>query len=197
MDVQTHWSDYWILSCFLHCTISCNKVSRMGLRHWWLIDILSQRSFTRQCGAGYGNVGQTRDSLLHTDMMMLCCFSYFHHDWTWERIYKYMFSAMSLRWVNEWDTEPFNSHEWPRQNFSLQYQYNIKQRSDENKEKYKLGDKLINSPNKHHENCMADSKENYWWDLGSERVKALKPPSIFCTFSFVLRRRICLTTKAF
>ena len=44
---------------------------------------------------------------------------------------------------------------------------------------------------------MADSKENYWWDLGSERVKALKPPSIFCTFSFVLTRRICLTTKAF
>ena len=39
---------------------------------------------------------------------------------------------------------PFNSHEWPRQNFSLQYQYNIKQTSDENKEKYQLGDyKLI------------------------------------------------------
>ena len=37
----------------------------------------------------------------------------------------------------------FNSHEWPRQNFSLQYQYNIKQKSDE-KEKYQLGDyKLI------------------------------------------------------
>ena len=40
--------------------------------------------------------------------------------------------------------EPFNSHELPRQNFSLQYQNNIKQTSDENKEKYKLGDyKLI------------------------------------------------------
>ena len=38
----------------------------------------------------------------------------------------------------------FNSHEWPRQNFSLQYQYNIKQTSDENKEKYKLREyKLI------------------------------------------------------
>ena len=24
---------------------------------------------------------------------------------------------------------------------------------------------------KHHRNCMAQSKENYWWDLGSERVK--------------------------
>ena len=29
-----------------------------------------------------------------------------------------------------------NSHEWPRQNFLLQYQYNINQISDENKEKY-------------------------------------------------------------
>ena len=35
---------------------------------------------------------------------------------------------------------PFYSHEWPRQNFSLQYQYNIKQTSDENKEKYQLED---------------------------------------------------------
>ena len=33
-----------------------------------------------------------------------------------------------------------NSNEWPRQNFSLQYKYNIKQTSDENKEKYQLGD---------------------------------------------------------
>ena len=32
--------------------------------------------------------------------------------------------------------KPLNSREWPRQNFSLQYQYNIKQKSDENKEKY-------------------------------------------------------------
>ena len=32
--------------------------------------------------------------------------------------------------------EPFNSHEWSRQNFSLQYRYNIKHRSDENKVKY-------------------------------------------------------------
>ena len=37
-----------------------------------------------------------------------------------------------------------NSHEWPKQNFSLQYQYNIKQTSGENIEKYQLGDyKLI------------------------------------------------------
>ena len=35
---------------------------------------------------------------------------------------------------------PFNSHEWPRQNFSLQYRYNINQISDENREKYQFGD---------------------------------------------------------
>ena len=37
-----------------------------------------------------------------------------------------------------------HSHEWPRKNFFLQYQYNIKQASNENKEKYQLRDyKLI------------------------------------------------------
>ena len=35
---------------------------------------------------------------------------------------------------------PFYSHEWPRQNFSLPYLYNIMQTSDENKEKYQLRD---------------------------------------------------------
>ena len=39
---------------------------------------------------------------------------------------------------------PFHSHKWPRQNFSLKYQYNIKQTSDEDKEKYQIEDnKLI------------------------------------------------------
>ena len=37
---------------------------------------------------------------------------------------------------------PFTSHEWPRQNFSLPYQYNINQIGDENKEKYKTEDFL-------------------------------------------------------
>ena len=35
----------------------------------------------------------------------------------------------------------FNSHEWPRQNFSLQYQYNVNQVSYENKENYQFRDK--------------------------------------------------------
>ena len=30
----------------------------------------------------------------------------------------------------------FNSHEWPKKSFSLQYQYNIKQNSDEDISKY-------------------------------------------------------------
>ena len=34
----------------------------------------------------------------------------------------------------------FHSHEWPRYNFSSQYQYNINQISDEKKEKYQFGD---------------------------------------------------------
>ena len=34
----------------------------------------------------------------------------------------------------------FTPHEWPRQNFSLHHQNNIIQTSDENKEKYQLGD---------------------------------------------------------
>ena len=33
---------------------------------------------------------------------------------------------------------PFTSHEWLRENLSLQYKYNIKHRSDENKVKYQL-----------------------------------------------------------
>ena len=30
---------------------------------------------------------------------------------------------------------------------------------------------MANSPNKNHENCIADSKENYLLDLGSEKAK--------------------------
>ena len=45
-------------------------------------------------------------------------------------------SALTQRWRE--DLQPFNSHRWPRHNFSLQYQYNIKQTSYEDKEKYWL-----------------------------------------------------------
>ena len=36
--------------------------------------------------------------------------------------------------------KPFNSHEWPRQNFSLQDWYKIKEISKENRPKFQLGD---------------------------------------------------------
>ena len=48
-----------------------------------------------------------------------------------------------MQHINQ-EEEFFNTFfEWPRQNFSLQYQYNINQISDENKEKYQFGGKLI------------------------------------------------------
>ena len=35
-----------------------------------------------------------------------------------------------------------------------------------------LFDPIPDSPNEHYENCMRESiRENYWWDLWSERVK--------------------------
>ena len=69
---------------------------------------------------------------------------------------------------------PFNSHEWPRQNFSLQSLHNISQISDETKEKYQFG--IISWSNTKFseltlKNCMVDSKENYKFDL---RVKGLR-----------------------
>ena len=39
--------------------------------------------------------------------------------------------------------QPFNSHKWPRQNFSLQYQDNTKLTRYKNKEKYQLGDYFL------------------------------------------------------
>ena len=71
---------------------------------------------------------------------------------------------------------PFNSHEWPKQNLSSQYQYNIKKISDE---KIKISirglivDSISNSPNHHYENCLPCCKENYQRDLRSEKVKSL------------------------
>ena len=42
--------------------------------------------------------------------------------------------------IQPFDSKPFHSHKWPRQNFSLQCQYNIKQAGDENREEYQLWD---------------------------------------------------------
>ena len=51
-----------------------------------------------------------------------------------------------------------------QQNFSLKYQNNIKQTSDENKEISiggLLADPISNSPNSYDRSCVAESKENY------------------------------------
>ena len=57
------------------------------------------------------------------------------------------YRVQDLTEVTTWDSNllvlPFNSHERPRKNFSLQYKYNINQKSDENKEKYQFGDNLL------------------------------------------------------
>ena len=46
-------------------------------------------------------------------------------------------------------------------------------RIKKNSHKGFLVDSIPNSPNEHHMSCMADSKENYWWDLESKRVNRL------------------------
>ena len=63
---------------------------------------------------------------------------------------------------NKWNDCQFtlNSHDWPRESFSLQYRYNIKQTSDEN-EKYQLQDYTLiqhqSFSNELHKNCTADT----------------------------------------
>ena len=71
--------------------------------------------------------------------------------------------------------KPFNSHEWLRHSFSLQYQYNINQKRDMNKEKYQFGDPIPSSLNQYHKNCVIDSKENYKSDLGVKGLKNIGP----------------------
>ena len=49
-----------------------------------------------------------------------------------------------------------------------------------------LVDHISNSSNLHHKNCMIDRNENYYWDLGSERVKQ---------YLFVLVCSACITKE--
>lgn len=74
-----------------------------------------------------------------------------------------------------------SSSDTPRQNFSLQNQYNIKQTSIENLEtniwiRGLLVDPITNHLYWHGKNCIADNK--YYWDIGSGSVK---PCVIMCT----------------
>ena len=66
-------------------------------------------------------------------------------------------------------SEPFHSPEWPRQSFSLQYQYNVNQISDENKEKYKKNINLgIMSWS--NTNFSEQTQELYGWHLGEVQI---------------------------
>ena len=87
--------------------------------------------------------------------------------------------------------QPFNSHEWQSQNFLWKISNNIKQTGDENREKINQG--VISWSNTkfsilRHKNFMAVSKENYYWDLGSEIVNNitfwLHPHMTFNEFFF-------------
>ena len=42
-----------------------------------------------------------------------------------------------------------------------------------------LVDPIPSSPDLHHENCMLDREENYWWDLGIERVNSDHDQDLF------------------
>ena len=55
-------------------------------------------------------------------------------NWTLHLIFEVRFYFENCK-----ELKPFNPLKWPRQNFSLQNQYDIEQTSDENKEKYLSG----------------------------------------------------------
>ena len=66
-------------------------------------------------------------------------------------------------------------HEWPGQNFSPQYQYRSSRQVMRIKKhiNYEIVSRSItNSSNLDIKKCMADSQENYWWDIGSEGSSA-------------------------
>ena len=61
--------------------------------------------------------------------------------YTWKvRIKLVQTTGVSQFWKQFIEDFKINSHEWPRQNFSLEYQYNIKQTCEENTGRHKLGD---------------------------------------------------------
>ena len=82
------------------------------------------------------------------------------------RSYKTVITDFLLCFIH-FINSPINYHDWPWQNFSLQCQYNVKQSSKEKiSTRGLLVDPIPNSQNKHYENCMEDTEENYQWDLG-------------------------------
>ena len=51
-------------------------------------------------------------------------------------------------------------------------------------------DQIPNFPNYHHKNWMADSTENYYWDLGTERVKLHGLLCQTATYTFSLKSQL-------
>ena len=58
-----------------------------------------------------------------------------------EKLYDHCLLSQKVKWTYCIEGfELLNSHKWQRENFSQQYQYNVKQTGEENWEKYQLGD---------------------------------------------------------
>ena len=79
-----------------------------------------------------------------------------------------------ISYCNQYVDVPVNCHEWRDKNY---YQANKWQEQRKISIWGSLVDPIPNSPNLYYKNCMADgkgSKENYKWDLGSERVNQIK-----------------------
>lgn len=64
----------------------------------------------------------------------------FHMD-TYNNVYDLeIYHFFDVFQVIPFKLKSFNSHDWPKQNFFLQFLYNINQTSDENEENYNPGD---------------------------------------------------------
>ena len=92
-----------------------------------------------------------KNSVSNQALSPLSCFCFFLSSLYWKTylscLRNFLLPTPGSKKLRGWEhigcTKPFNSHEWQRENFSLQYQCNINQMSDENKEKYQFGDNKL------------------------------------------------------
>ena len=92
--------------------------------------------------------------------------------------------------------QPFHSHEWPRQNFFLQYQHNIKQTSDEMKGKYELIQYQILLTN--NKSCMTVTHTCAWHrnKVKKAAFAALRNSLIFNKFFPNAIAQCCIKSKS-
>ena len=101
--------------------------------------VLEITSFYRQTRSKEENITQNKAGIEKRMALfrLITLFFFFTRTSTFgaetELFQNFFFRDLSLKIFS-------TSHEWPKENFSLQYRYNIKHRSDENKVKYQLGD---------------------------------------------------------